>query len=100
MSCASAPAASSLRRRRARRPHGDAAAAEVRGEAGAEVADDVGIRVEQVDLGPDAPHLALEPPCLPAEPAAAHLDLEHRHELVLHAELGVDEEERGGGPER
>src|SRR2546427_1884745 len=34
---------------------------EVRGEAGAQVAPEVGVGVQQVDLGADAPELALEP---------------------------------------
>src|SRR5262249_31733501 len=73
----------------------------MRGQADADVPREVRIRVEEVDLRPDAPDLSLQTGRLtPGETAAGDLRSEEHHQLVPHAKRRVGEEERAVGTER
>src|SRR5437870_4165646 len=81
--------------------HGDPPAAKMHGQADAHVPHEIRIRVEEVDLRPHTPELALDP-CrlIPRQPAAGHLGGEEAVQLVAHTERRVGEEERAVGAER
>src|SRR5215510_4701717 len=80
--------------------HGDPAAAKMRGQADAHVPPEIRVRVQEIDLRPDAPEFPLDPRRLaPPELAAGDLGGEEYHQLVAHAERRVGEEERAVRPE-